>query len=273
MVSFRRRDVLKTTGGLIIAGTVAGCTDDGGTEEGNGADDSADEQEETGDEEAPEEEMDEEGGEEEEAQAGEMAMVRVAHLSPDAPNVDVYVDEEPVLEDVPYRDVSDYLELEPATYGVRITAAGDEETVVFDEQVDVAAGWFTLAAVGELEGESQAFDVLVLEDDASDPGENARVTVVHASPDAPEVDVVEAESGDPLVEGLAFGDAVPFEVPEGAYTLEIRPAGEEEAVAEFDVEVAGGTNYNAFAVGYVEPGDAPVDEEFDLEVVEGETAE
>ncbi|MCL7418259.1 MAG: DUF4397 domain-containing protein, partial [Halalkalicoccus sp.] len=43
--------------------------------------------------------------EEEGGQGGEMAMVRVAHLSPDAPNVDVYVDDQAVLEDVPYRTV------------------------------------------------------------------------------------------------------------------------------------------------------------------------
>lgn len=201
-------------------------------------------------------------------QSGEMAMVRVAHLSPDAPNVDVYVDGEAVLEDVAYRDVSEYLELQPGTYDVQITAAGDEETVVFDESVEVAAGAFTLAAVGELEGENQPFDVLVLEEDLSDPGENARVSVLHAAPDAPEIDLIEAESGDALAEGLAFGDTATFEVPEGSYPLEVRPAGGEEAVAEFDVEVTAGTVYSAFAVGYVEPDAAPVDEAFALEVVE-----
>lgn len=262
MVSLDRRELLKTAGSVALIGTVAGCmgqesesednaSSEGEQQEGSGSgNDSA--EEETG-----------EGG-----QDGEMAMVRVAHLSPDAPNVDIYVDDQAVLEDVPYRTVSDYLELEPGTYGVRITAAGDEETVVFDEQVDVAAGWFTLAAVGELEGQNQPFEVLVLEDDLSDPGQNARVRVLHASPDAPEVDLVAADSGDPLAEGLAFGDTGSFEVPEGAYTLEVRPAGGEEAVAEFDVEVAAGSVYSAFAVGYVEPADAPVDAPFELEVVE-----
>jgi Domain of unknown function (DUF4397) len=39
------------------------------------------------------------------------AQVRVAHLAPDAPNVDVYVNGDPVLTDVPYTTVSDYLPL------------------------------------------------------------------------------------------------------------------------------------------------------------------
>lgn len=263
MVSLERRELLKTAGSVVVVGTVAGCTDELG-EQAGGADgdqeEGANENGEGGEQTESEDETD--GG------ADETAMVRVAHLSPDAPNVDVYVDDESVLEDVAYREVSDYLELQPGTYGVRITAAGDQETAVFDEDVEVQAGWFTLAAVGEVEGENQPFEVLVLEDDLSDPGQNARVRVLHASPDAPEVDVVEAESGDPLVEGLAFGDTAAFEVPEGAYTLEVRPAGGEEAVDEFDVEITGRTVYSVFAVGYVEPGDAPVDEAFDLEVVE-----
>lgn len=255
----------------MFAGVLAGCTDEGG----NGGDDPEDDPDTDDEMDSPEEDETEglgdneetEDEEEEEDMDGE-AMVRVAHLSPDAPNVDVYVDDEAILEDVPYLDVSEYLELAPDTYTVTVTAAGDEETVAFEDDVEVAEGEFTLAAVGELEGENQPFDVLVLEDDFSDPGEDARVRVLHASPDAPEVDLADAESGDLLVEGAAFGDDVSFEVPEGTYTLEARPAGEEEAVAEFDVDVVAGEVYSAFVVGYLEPEDAPIDEELALEVVE-----
>ena len=39
--------------------------------------------------------------------------MRVAHLAPDAPNVDVYVNDEPVLTDVPYTTISDYHRCRP----------------------------------------------------------------------------------------------------------------------------------------------------------------
>ena len=39
------------------------------------------------------------------------AMVRVAHFSPDAPAVDVYVNDDRVLSGVKYKTVSKYLEL------------------------------------------------------------------------------------------------------------------------------------------------------------------
>ncbi|HMB50590.1 MAG TPA: DUF4397 domain-containing protein, partial [Natronoarchaeum rubrum] len=228
-----RRTILKTTGGAVVLGTLAGCTggdpDEGDDNESSGNESTGNESDDSMDEEA-------------------MANLRVAHLSPDAPNVDVYVGGDPVLEDVPYRAVSEYLELAPGTYEVMITAAGDQDTVVFDDELEVPEGNFTVAALGELAEENQPFAPVVLEDDLSDPGEMARVRLVHASPDAPAVDVTVAESGDALFEDVAFGEAAAAEVPAGSYTLEVRPATENndgEVAATFDVELMAGTVYSA----------------------------
>ncbi|WP_254861512.1 DUF4397 domain-containing protein [Halovivax gelatinilyticus] len=92
--------------------------------------------------------------------------LRVAHFSPDAPNVDVYLAGDVVLEDVPYRTVSPYLAVDPGTYRVKVTAAGDPETVVFDADVAVEAGTiYSAFAIGLLqppEGlEDRAFEVLL----------------------------------------------------------------------------------------------------------------
>ncbi len=250
----RRRalTLIGTAGGVALAGCMGG--DDGnGDDSGNGTSD---------------DDMDD--SESDDGMDSSMSNVRVAHLSPDAPNVDVYVDGDPVLEDVPYRAVSDYLELEPGTYEVMITAAGDADTVVYDEDLEVAEGSFTIAALGELADENQPFEPAVLEDDISDPGEDARVRLVHASPDAPAVDVTVGDGETVLFEDAAFGDAATTEVPGGDYTLEVRPATENndgDVVATFDVAPEGGSVYSAFAVGYLEPGSAPADEAFDLEVV------
>ncbi|WP_122088419.1 DUF4397 domain-containing protein [Halalkalicoccus subterraneus] len=198
---------------------------------------------------------------------GETANVRVAHLSPDAPNVDVFVDDEVVLEDVPFTAVSDYLELPVGSYNVKVSPAGaGPDGAVLDEDLDVPAADLTVAAIGEVADENQSLELAVLEDDNSDPGDGtARVRAVHASPDAPAVDVVVAETGDALFEGVEFGDAAYAEVPAGDYRLCVYPAGErEEAVLGADVEAAGGSVASAFAAGYVMPEDAPADEAFDI---------
>ena len=53
---------------------------------------------------------------------GAPSMVRLAHLSPDAPPVDICVDGERVLSDVPYRTVSDYLKLGAGDHTVQVGA-------------------------------------------------------------------------------------------------------------------------------------------------------
>ncbi|OLZ42510.1 hypothetical protein A6E15_16760 [Natrinema saccharevitans] len=173
------------------------------------------------------------------------AAVRVAHFSPDAPNVDVYVAGDRVLADVAYGDVSPYLEIEPGTYTVTITAAGDPETVAFEGDVTFDAAFYTVAAIGELGAET--FQPAVLVDAGS-----ALVRLVHASPDAPAVDVY--ADGEPVFENVAFTDATDYvAVPAGARTVSVRPAGGEEAVASFDVTLERGTAYTAYAIGYLEP--------------------
>jgi hypothetical protein len=197
------------------------------------------------------------------------AQVRVAHLSPDAPAVDVLIDGDPVLEAVEFGTVSDYLELPAGEYQVSIQTSEDE-TTVFDGNVSVEAGTnYTIAAVGEVSQET--FEPVVLEDDFEMPSEeNASVRLIHASPDAPAVDVTVAESGAVLYDNVSFGNATEYaEVPAGDYTLEVRPATEDddgEVVATFDVSLEGGTVYSAIAAGYLSPDEAEGDEPFDLVV-------
>ena len=196
---------------------------------------------------------------------------RSAHLSPDAPDIDVYVDGELVREGLSYRTVTAYRDLVPGTYEIQVVPAGEDPAeAVLEETAELGDVDSTLAAIGEVAAENQPLEALILEDDNSpvDPG-TARVRVVHASPDAPAVDVVAGENGDALFENVAFGESGYTEVPEGEYTLEIYPAGDREAsVFEIDVSLAGGTVYSAFAIGYLEPERAPADEPFDILLTE-----
>jgi hypothetical protein len=254
--------MLATLGGTVAVG-LAGCagngdggatTTEGGTDTTEAMDDTA-----TPTETATETEM---------AASG---MLRVAHMAPDAPNVDVYVGEgDPVLTDVPFRAVSDYLEVPPGDYPVMITAAGDPDTVVFDDELTVGEGAYTVAAAGELAGDGEDFAPVVLEDDTSDPGsDSARVQVVHVSPDAPAVDVTVAASGDAIVDGLAYRESGTVTVPASDYTLQVRgdtETNDGDVVGEFDVSLEGGTVYTVFAAGYLTPDDEPASEPFDLVV-------
>ena len=195
--------------------------------------------------------------------------IRVVHASPDAPNVDVYVDGDAVLEDVAFGDVSDYLAVPTGTHNIEITAVGDPDTSVFDQDVEIGESHYTAVAFGELEeGSETPFRVEILEDEnsATEEGE-ARVRAVHASLDAPNVDITVEESGDALLENVSFRDSAYVNVPAGEYTLEIRVAQEDnqgDVVTTFDVNAEAGSVYSAFAVGYVSPDDEPGDQPFEV---------
>jgi hypothetical protein len=238
MTNASRRRFIQIGSGVAILGAIGGYA----------AADSHDDDDEYEEEEEEEESDDDHDDDTDD----ESAFVSVAHLSPDAPNVDVYVDGDLTIEDLPFGEVTGYLELPTGSYQVEITAAGDAETSVFDEELEVPAGDFTIAAIGELEGDNQEFEVVVLEDDNSDPDEGeTRVRAFHASPDAPNVDVTVAATGDALFEDVPFGEGGYVEVPEGEYRLCVYAAGDrEEAVIAADVELEEGTVYSAFAIGY-----------------------
>ncbi|WP_126662773.1 DUF4397 domain-containing protein [Haloterrigena salifodinae] len=102
-----------------------------------------------------EHEDDEREADETTADDEELGAIRVGHFSPDAPNVDVYVDDQQILSDVGYGDLSPYLEIVPGTYSIAITAAGDDQPV-YEGTIAVDSEFYTAAALGELQGGSAA---------------------------------------------------------------------------------------------------------------------
>ncbi|SER73686.1 DUF4397 domain-containing protein [Salipaludibacillus aurantiacus] len=99
---------------------------------------------------------------------------------------------------------------------------------------------------------------------SADGMENAMVRIVHASPDAPAVDI--AVNGDVVVENLDFKTPTDYlELPEGTHTVEIFPAGDlETAVLTKDLSVEGGQAYTVAAIDRLE--------NLQLKVIEDETA-
>jgi len=193
--------------------------------------------------------------------------LRVAHASPDAPDVDVLLDGTEVLSGVPFGAVSDYLEVPAGELPLSITAAGDPNTVAFEGPVTVEADVdYTVAAIGELS--ERTFRPLVLTDDVEPERGGARLRVVHASPDAPAVDVTADDAAQTLVDGLEFGAASEYRsLSPGETTVEVRPDSESDDNpfdAEFDVDLRPNRAYTAIAGGYFTAGDEPTDEQFGL---------
>ncbi len=188
------------------------------------------------------------------AQTPSDARVRVIHASPDAPNVDVYVDDTETLTDVPYKTVSDYLTVPAGSYNFKVYAAGADPATddpVIDADATLAAGKdYSVAAVGLVADIAPA----VYEDNNAAPAAGkTHVRVIHAAPDAPNVDVAVAD-GPVVFDNVAFPNADgPTPVDAGTYDLEVRAAGTETVALALDgVALSAGKIYTVIAVGLLE---------------------
>jgi hypothetical protein len=174
--------------------------------------------------------------------------VRVVHASPDAPAVDVWVNDEIAFSNAPFKGITDYASLAPGAYNVKVVPTGATEPVVIDADLDLAADTdYTVVAVGQLAD----IEPLVLVDNNSAPAAGkAHVRFVHASPDAPAVDI--AVTGGPIlfanVPFKGVGDYLPVDA--GAYDLEARLAGTDTVALSIPgVKLDEGTVYTIFAMG------------------------
>ncbi|MFC7135539.1 DUF4397 domain-containing protein [Halobaculum litoreum] len=185
----------------------------------------------------------------------ETAYLRVLHASPDAPAVDVALDNETVVEDLAFGEATGYLTVGAGEYNLTVSTAEGGD-VVYEESVTVGPRTVTtVAASGQVsENASEPFAPLFISDDAYEPEEGeAAVAVAHLSPDAPAVDVTVEDSDVVVAENVSYGVVTDYAtVPEGEYTLEIREATADNngsVVATVDAELDEESAYTAYAIG------------------------
>jgi hypothetical protein len=186
------------------------------------------------------------------AQAADTGLLRLAHLSPDTPPVDVYVDSVSSpgtgqsFPGVGYGTVSDYQQVPPGTYTISMRQAGADPASppVLSTTVQIAVAQArTVAGVGLFAD----LGLEVLEDDLTPPAAgSARIRVVAAAASADRLDVA-LPGGTTLATGLAFADTSEYvEVPAGATTLEATPAGGQPV--SLPVDAAAGSVYSVLVL-------------------------
>jgi hypothetical protein len=185
---------------------------------------------------------------------GEQARIRIVHASPDAPNVDIWVNGSVAVSNLAFNKATDYIALPAGDYDIAVTPTGGTAAdAVIEATLPLAAGMdYTVAAVGRVAD----IEPLVLEDNNAAPAAGkAHIRVVHASPDAPAVDVAVA-GGPILIENLAFPTASDYlPVDAGTYDLDVRPTGTETVAIDINGFMAeAGTIYTVFATGLAGDG-------------------
>ncbi len=158
------------------------------------------------------------------------ARVRIIHAAQEMPPVDILLDGQRVLANVPFPAISDYLDVPAGQHKVAVVPAGqDASAALLATTASFEAGKaYSVAAVGQ-----QDVAVEVYTDDLSaPPAGKAHIRLIHLSPDAPGANV-EVVNGPTLATDLAFTEATAYQaVDAGTYNLRLVATGQNTVIVQ-----------------------------------------
>ncbi|MDX2160498.1 MAG: DUF4397 domain-containing protein [bacterium] len=182
------------------------------------------------------------------AQAAGNAAVRYVHALAGAPAVDVYTDGTLVYGGLAFGEATPYLAIAPGTHEINVTAAG-APNALWTQTLDIAADQAVIGIVSS----DESLQFTFFQDDLNPlPLGRARLTAIHAIPDAPAVDVVLAD-GRPVIPNLQYDQPYgTLDIPSQAYNLVVIPAGgviDDAVLPETAFALSTGTSYIVVAYG------------------------
>ena len=179
--------------------------------------------------------------------ADNRARLRAVHASPNAPNVDILVDNTVVLADVAFKEFLDYTAVQKGDRNIKVNVTSTSTSVI-DVTPTLDGGTdYTVLAVNFV----ASIEPLLLTDDNTSPTPgNARVRVVHASPDAPNVDVLVDNAV--VLTNVAFKQFSGFlEVSAGARNFKVNATGTSTTVIDVTPTLVDGSVYTVVALNDV----------------------
>jgi len=182
------------------------------------------------------------------ARIPELSYIRFFHASPDAPAIDIYINQRLVAKKLKYKSFTPYLGLILGNYTVEIYAAGTYTNPVIKSNINIPPkSIFTAAAINELAN----IQLYVIPDPALPPLSNmARLRFIHLSPNAPSVDFT-LPNGMDVFPDVSYKEITSYKsFVNGRYTFQLRLAGTDTIVLHVpNILLRPARNLTAYAVG------------------------
>lgn len=177
------------------------------------------------------------------------SFVKVVHASPDAPGVDLLVDNTVAGTNLTFPNNTGYLNVNSGTRNIKVNVTGTSTTVIeanLNFAKDVNYSVFAVNSVANIEA-------IVVEDDLIAPAQGkTHVRFIHLSPDAPAVDITLTD-GTVVFSNKSFKESSSFTpLDAGTYNLQVRVAGTTTVALDLPgITVEAGKIYTVFAKGFL----------------------
>ncbi len=175
--------------------------------------------------------------------------VQVIHSSPDAPGVDLLVDNTIVGNNLTFPNNTGYLTVTSGTRNIKVNVTGTTTTAIEANLNFEAENYYSIYAVNNVAN----IEPLVIQDDLTAPASGkAHVRFLHLSPNAPAVDIT-LPDGTVVFSDQSFKDFTDFiPLDSGTYDLQVRLAGTDTVVLDLNgISLEEGKIYSVFAKGLV----------------------
>lgn len=150
--------------------------------------------------------------------------IRLLHAFPNAPAVDVYIEDVLTVEDLTYKEFSQYLSVLPRSYKIGVYETGTKDRPLLETDLLIQPNnVYTIAVIStpdapgiELNPVKEMYEEI--------PDNMIAIRFSHLSPTAPIVDIT-LPNGDILFENVDYKETTEYlAVPPGKYTLQARDA-------------------------------------------------
>ncbi len=178
----------------------------------------------------------------------EYSLVRFLHAVPEGEEVDIYINNVPFYKGLEFTEFSPYVYVPQGNYTVTIYLEDTQENPIVNEKIDVNVNELVTIAIT---GESEDIKLLsIVEETEVVSGSNAKVRVVHLSPNAPAVNIV--ADNQELFANVKYRDVTPYiAIPAKEYTVNVEEARTNRIIRQNQVTINPGRIYTFYAVGNI----------------------
>jgi len=176
---------------------------------------------------------------------------RIFHAHPNVPNIDIYLNDKIIAENLPYNSYSDYFPMCCDDYKLSIKINGSQSPPMVVDLLTVNESEMQTLSLVKTEEKAGLLKNI---DDSNVSGEDtSMLRFIHLSPDAPAADLT-LPDGTIIFENISYQESTPYlSVPSSSYTLRMREAGTPNVLLTVsDLILQGEKSYSLNATGLLD---------------------